>query len=102
MAASDPAHATPDRGNLYDATSQAMHAAATDARLDAITAKIDDLSRQIDARFEQVDRRFEQVDKRFEQVENRLERLDDRFFRLQQILIAGGFALIAAVLGTQL
>ena len=93
MAASDPAHTTPDRGNLYDATRQAMHEATTDARLDAISAKIDDLSRQIDLRFEQVDKRFEQVDKRFEDLEG-------RFFRLQLTLIAGGFAVIATLIAS--
>ena len=100
MAASDPARATPDRGNVYDATRQVMHEATTDARLDAISAKIDDLSRQIDKRFEQIDKRFEQVDKRFEQVDKRFEDLEGRFFRLQLTLIAGGFAVIATLIAT--
>jgi hypothetical protein len=45
---------------------------------------------------EEVDKRFEQVDKRLEHPE------EERFFRLQQVLIGGDFALLAALLGTQL
>lgn len=79
MSANDPAHATPDRGNVYDVTRQAMHAASTDARLDAISAKIDDLSQRVDKRF---------------------EHLEERFFRLQLTLIGGGFAVIATLIAT--
>jgi hypothetical protein len=93
MSANDPAQARPSRhGNVYDATMQAMHAGSTDARLDALGTKIDALSRSIDKRFEQVDKRFEQVDRRF-------EKFDERFDRLQQTMLGGGAAIIAALIG---
>lgn len=101
MSASEPVH-TPKRGNVYNATRRAMHQATTDARfdtidvkLDAVVAKIDDLGRRMDERFEQVDKRFDGVDRRFQKVE-------DRLLRLYQTLLAGGFAVIAALLATQL
>ena len=82
----------------------------TDERLDDLSAKFDqgfaDLKAEmregfdrIDKRFEQVDKRFEQVDKRFEQIDKRMERLEDAFFAMNRMLFAGGFVIVAAILG---
>lgn len=114
MAANDPIHATPDGGNVYDATRQAMHEVSTDARFDIVDARfeaVDAKFEAVDARFDAIDRRLDaivtkidelsrQIDKRFAQVDKHFEDLEGRFFRLQLTLIAGGFAVIATLIAT--
>ncbi|HEU4598232.1 MAG TPA: hypothetical protein VFS26_00670 [Solirubrobacterales bacterium] len=68
-------------------------------RIDKRFEQVDKRFEQIDKRFEQVDKRFEQVDKRFEQVDKRMERLEDAFFAMNRMLFAGGFVIVAAILG---
>lgn len=80
----------------------------TDERLDDLNAKVDqgftDLKAEMKEGFTRVETnsslRFKEVDRQFKEVNSRLDRLDDGFFALNRTLVVGGFAIIAALIGS--
>lgn len=96
---------------------ETMRESWTDRRLDGFAAHVDQRFDAVDQRFEAVDQRFDAVDKRFDTMERRMDngfnRIDAdlraqnaRFDALQRTMlqigasmIAGMFAMFAALLG---
>ena len=93
---------------------EAMRAAWSDDRLDALSDKVDERFDAVSQRFDEIDRRFSEVDrrllemdKRFHRIETRLDRIDHRFellgdtldqrlYSIQRTMLVGVFALSSA------
>lgn len=69
----------------------------TDERLDDLKEEMREGFRSMEANSSL---RFNEVDRQFKEVNGRLERLGDGLFALNRTLMVGGFAIIAALIGS--
>ena len=78
----------------------------TDERLDDLKdgmhREFTQVRQDIDRRFDKVDREFEktrrEIDGRFDQVDRRLLMIETRLDGMQRTLVAGSFAVVAAII----